>query len=324
MLFSRLFHNCSLKLLSLGLAVLLMIWVKNFSSLPTPINLDVPLELEGLSPELVVNKQRTPLPEKIRINLRAPHRLKSQLQKELPAATINLRDIGETNESFSILPPALEEEIKLLDYNPKSLRLMIEPRTEKTINIEVERLGNVADGFDISGEDMGPTNVTVSGPASIVENVARAVIRPRIEGLKDDRRLDQPVVLLDVEEREVNTKVLEVNPPAVGYSINVVTTGSLRLLKVSPRIVGEVPDGFRLGTSNPYPLWVSAPAEDVPEGVYYVRTSEIDVTDIRETKVFTNLDIQYPFNLPENSNLPLTCDVSVEVRQITEDRKSVG
>jgi YbbR domain-containing protein len=321
---NRLFNNCGLKLISLILAISLSIYVAYFSS--NPVRYDIELELRPIGPAagLVVNTADSRIPETIKVKLRGPYRTINNAQKQKLHASIDLADAHEGSRIlYRVQLPELGDDLTVIDHNPKTVTLTIEKLAEKTLNIEIEKRGNVAEEFEISSEDISPSTVTVSGPDSIIAQVMRSVIEPIIEGTNDERRLDQTVNLYDGNDHKISTDALKVEPAAVSYIIKVIPSGSLRVLKVSPRIVGDVPDGFRLGTSNPNPLYVTAPAEDVPDGVYYVRTSQINVTDLIQTQVFSGLEIQYPFDLPVNSSLPLTCDVSVEVRPITEDERLV-
>lgn len=287
-------------------------------------DIELPLRVTGLSQELVVNREQSQVPDSVKLDIRGPYRAITNAQKQKLFASLDLSEASEGESSlYRVQLPELGDDLTVIDHNPKSVSLVIEMRSEKTLNIEVERRGNIREEFEISSEDVNPSTVTVSGPRSIVDRVARSIIDPRIEGVTDENVQDLVVKFYDGNDRPVATGSLDVEPAAVRYIIRVIPTGSLRVLKVSPRIVGEVSDGYRLGTSNPYPLYVTVPADIVPEGVYYVRTSEIDITGLDETRVFSGLEIKYPFELPEDTSPPLTCDVSVEVRKITEDERLV-
>ena len=319
-----LFHNCGLKLISLVLAISLSIYVAYFSSNPVRYDIEIDLRIAKPSPDFVINSQESRIPETIKLKLRGPYRAIINTQKQKLYASLDLTEAMEgSHVLYRVQLPELGDDLTVIDHNPKSVSVTTERLAEKTLNIEVEKRGNVMAEFEISSEDVSPSTVTVSGPESIVTKITRSAIQPSVEGTNDERRLDQTVNFYDSSDRRVNSDSLNVDPEAVSYVIKVIPTGSLRVLKVSPRIVGEVPDGFRLGTSNPYPLYVTPPADLVPDGVYYVRTEEINVKDLVQTQVFSGLEIKYPFELPENSSLPRVCDVSVEVRPITENERLI-
>ncbi|MCB1220290.1 MAG: hypothetical protein H7A35_13770 [Planctomycetales bacterium] len=323
MLIRRIFHNCGLKFVSLLLAITLSIYVAYFSNNPVRYPIDLPLRVSGLPQELVVNTEDSRIPDTIKLDVRGPYRAITNAQKMKLHASIDLSEAQPgTRTLYRVQLPTLDD-LTVMDHNPKSVTVMVEPRAEKTLNIDVERRGSVKEGYEISREDVIPSTIAVSGPASIVNRIARCVITPRIQDLADRDSQNIVVRFQDGEDQTIPTGSLQVTPEVVQYEIDVIPAGSLRVLEISPHIVGEVAEGFRLGVSKPVPLYVPVASDIVPEGVYYVRTDRIDVSGLTETQVFSGLKIQYPFELPENSNLPLTCDVSVEVRQVTDDERLI-
>ena len=323
MLIRRIFHNCGLKFVSLMLAVTLSVYVAYFSNNPVRYDIDIPLRLTGLGPELIVNIDESRIPDNIKLDVRGPYRAITNAQKMKQHASLDLSEAEPgTRTLYRVQLPTMDD-LTVMDHNPKSVTVMIEERAEKTLPIEVERRGSVAEDFVISREDVIPASVTITGPRSIVSRITRALIDPRIQDATDRQSQNLIVKFRDSEESQVLADSLIMSPEAVQYELDVIPTGSLRVLEVSPHITGEVADGFRLGISKPVPLYVPVAADIVPEGVYYVRTDRVDVTGLTETKIFTQLKIQYPFALPENSSLPLSCDVSVEVRPVTEDERLV-
>jgi hypothetical protein len=91
-----------------------------------------------------------------------------------------------------------------------------------------------------------------------------------------------------------------------------VPVGTIRVLKIIPDYLNQPPDDFLLVSLTPKPLYVPVPTALVPEGVLAIRTEPIDLKDITSSFV-AETKLVYPFELPEGTGLPTSCEVSVEV-----------
>jgi hypothetical protein len=88
--------------------------------------------------------------------------------------------------------------------------------------------------------------------------------------------------------------------------------GSIRVLKVLPKYIGEAAEGYFVSGLSPSVLYVPLDAELVPEQVTSVGTTPIDIAGRSET--FTaSARLVYDFKLPADSDAPTSCEVTVEI-----------
>ncbi|HEX8889611.1 MAG TPA: CdaR family protein [Pyrinomonadaceae bacterium] len=100
--------------------------------------------------------------------------------------TINVRDLTvnvdvsdlKPGEHFVQLTPdrvtmGLPDGVKFGDIQPSSVQLILEPRVEREIEVEVRHTGNVPEGFELRSIAAMPDKVKVRGPASHVNALVK-------------------------------------------------------------------------------------------------------------------------------------------------------
>lgn len=316
----RLLNNFGLKLGSLALAIMLSFFVYEYINFPTSQSISLPLVVRNLSPELVVSSP-APFQDKINLQVRGPYRSIRQLSTSKVPAVVNCEDITEPGEySLKIDLPDLGEVI-VTDQERKFLETTIEQRAEKTLPLEVNKQGEVDPNFSIVDENLSRTTVRVSGPKSLIELVESAIIQVSIEGLDSDLRTDLPVTLRGEGGKSISPlvqrKQIVIDPAVIAYTLRIVPGGTRVVLKVIPVTVGQPPEGYLLDRLNPNPPLIQLESDLVPKGVTAIPTMPIDLTNAR-TSFISKIDLAYPFEVPEDSGLPLQCDVGLEIISLEE------
>jgi YbbR domain-containing protein len=212
-LFHRLRHlrieNKGLKALSLLLAVLLFV----VSRQPV-IDLrlvGVPIEYRGLSPgvKIVGDAEQT-----VSLRLSGPRDIVRSLTPNqlLVVADLSGKEPGERVVQLKVDESFLPDNVKVMQIEPPSIRIKLEPNVTKRVRVEAKFGGSVAEGREFYGVELYPTEVEIEGPKSIIDKM---------------ERVSTEKVSLDARGADFQTSV-EVDVPQ--DSLRVKTPGRVELL----------------------------------------------------------------------------------------------
>jgi YbbR domain-containing protein len=175
-LFHRLRHarveNKGLKALSLLLAILLFI----VSRQPV-IDLrlvGVPIEYRGLSPgvKIVGAAEQT-----VSVRLSGPRDIVRSLSPNqlLVIAELSGKEPGERVVQLKMDEGFLPDNVKVMQIEPASIRIKLEPNLTKRLRVEAQLSGKVAEGREIYGIELYPREVEIEGPQSVVSKMERVL-----------------------------------------------------------------------------------------------------------------------------------------------------
>jgi len=177
---SRLFHrlrhtrieNKGLKALSLLLAILLFI----VSQQPTTDMrvVGVPIEYRGLSPgvEIGGDSEKT-----VSVRLSGPRNTVRSLTPNqlLVIADLNNKEPGEKIVQLRVDESFLPDNVKVLQIEPASIRIKLEPMATKLVKVEAQFMGQVAEGREIYSVKLDPGEVEIQGPQSLINKIDRVI-----------------------------------------------------------------------------------------------------------------------------------------------------
>ncbi len=186
--FQRLRHfhveNKGLKLLSLGLAILL------FAVSRQPISEihlhGAPIEYHGTPAGIEISGE---VAQSVSLRLRGPRDVVRNLYPNQMAVIADLtnEEPGERVIRFHLDDSSLPNNTRLLAIEPPQLKIRLEPTARKFAPIEAQFMGQVADGFEVYGVKLNPSDVEIEGPQSLV-NKTNLVITESISlsGRRED------------------------------------------------------------------------------------------------------------------------------------------
>jgi YbbR domain-containing protein len=175
-LFHRLRHarveNKGLKALSLLLAILLFI----VSRQPV-IDLrlvGVPIEYRGLSPGVKIVGAAE---QAVSVRLSGPRDIVRSLSPNqlLVIADLSGKEPGERVVQLRMDEGFLPDNVKVMQIEPASIRIKLEPNLTKRLRVEAQLSGKVAEGREIYGIELYPREVEIEGPQSVVSKMERVL-----------------------------------------------------------------------------------------------------------------------------------------------------
>jgi len=251
-MFNWLFRN--LRTLFIALVLALAVWVSAVTSAdpdevgayPRPLQ----LEIVGQDPGLVIIGQ---IPNHVTITLRAPHSVWAELTAEdgQVRAVLDLSGLSAGNHKVSLQPQVKLRPARVVSVSPDTLNLTLEPLATKTIPIQLAVRGEPAIGYQAGTATLQPEQITLSGPQSQIERVARLQADLSIAGVRQDIQMALPLRVLDGNGQTVTS--LAINPETVQVNLPVIQQGGYRDIAVKVAVRGQVAGGYRLTNITVFP-----------------------------------------------------------------------
>ena len=307
----RLFAK-NLRTFLLALALGVSVWVSAVSAAdpnevlayPNPI----PLEVVGQDPSLVLTSD---IPSTVEVSLRAPRSVWETLitRDDAIRAVLDLSGLSAGEHTQEIQLTISERPYQLILVNPTAVTVDLESLSSQTFPLVLSLSGQPAAGYQAGDATMDLTEVAISGPESIVRQVARTRVLINLDGIRESIDESLPIEVVDAEN--VSLRGLTINPESVRVSIPISQQGGFRDVAVKVIVQGQQAAGYRIENISVFPPVVTVFAEDptlVNELPGVVETQPLDLQD-RNEDIATRLSL----NLPENITLVGAQTVQVQV-----------
>lgn len=252
----------------------------------------VPIEIIGQDPGLQIMDE---LPQNVTLVLRAPTSVWTQLNNDQGSvrAWVDLSNLGPGEHIVPVQVQITPRLVRLIRQDPASLTINLDPIISQVFPVNLIVQGEPPVGYQVQTPVLEPSEVTVTGPESLVSLVNEARVRLDITNKTQTIITDEIPLLLDVEGKIVNG--LTVTPEKVTITQPITLLGGYRYVIIRPVSVGQVASGYRLTNIFVSPVGKIVFSSD-PQLVNnlpgYVETQPIDLTgkeDDFETLVELNL-----------------------------------
>lgn len=111
--------------------------------------------------------------------------------------------------------------ITKVETNPKNMQVEIEDSIKSNFPIHVSTIGTPRDGYVVGELSTNPEKVTIGGPESVVNSIARVVAQVDVTGKSSDCTLDAQLLLYDGNGNQMDDSLLSNNLGEEGISVNV-------------------------------------------------------------------------------------------------------
>jgi len=303
----------NLRTFLLALALGISVWVSAVSEAdPNEVNTfprPIPLEVVGLDPAFILAEDPPPAVE---VRLRAPRSVWETLiaKKDSIRAVLDLTEKAPGDKR--VVPIQLlisERPYQLVFMNPSTVTVNLESVKIKTFPLVLSLSGQPAAGYQAGAATKDVTEVTVSGPESVVERVARARVVLNLDNVRESIDVSLPIQGVDSENNLVQG--LAINPENVQVNIPISKKGGFRDVAVKVVVQGQQAPGYRIENISVFPPVITIFADD-PELVNtlpgVVETLPLDLQD-RSEDISTRLSL----DLPEKVTLVGAQTVQVQV-----------
>lgn len=166
--------------------------------------------------------------------------------------------------------------VTILDYDPPSIIVRLDPLVTKTVPVAVEH-GDVPAGLELRDPVLSAEEATVSGPESVVRLVASAQARVVVQPSGID--VDQTVDLVAVDARGEVQSPVDILPSSVHVQIAVGSGLQKKTLPVHPVVTGTPAAGFEIESITVDPPVVSVEGDaDALAALSKVDTGPISIS----------------------------------------------
>lgn len=129
----------------------------------------------------------------------------------------------------------LPEGVQVEGFQPAAVSVRLEPRIERQVEVEVKFEGEAGDGYEVAAVNTNPARVTLLGPASHVNGVAKAPTESvSLDGRKESFDLPQVAVNIPDQKIDLRESVVQVHveireKPVTSSKVDAPSTKPLKL-----------------------------------------------------------------------------------------------
>jgi YbbR domain-containing protein len=204
----------------------------------------VPVSVLGLGDGLVVVEDLSD--ETVKLRLRAPRTSWENMDVTDFRATIDLTGLEPGQHDVAVQVKSLDPQVTIVDVQRPQLRVTLDPSLVKDVPVQVEIMDGTAFGYDAQPAVYSPMTVTVSGPASQVQQVTKARTEVYLRGAKSQVERVQNVVAVDAQNQPVARVTSE--PTLVQVVVPVEQWPGRKEVAVRVKLSGRPADGYRLSS----------------------------------------------------------------------------
>lgn len=304
--------NWPLKLAAAVMATLLyagLVATQDSATFPGPLKV-TPVDQPGGT--VVVNQ----LQDVDEIRYVAPADL-GRLGAEDFRATVDLSNLQADGNPVSVQVnvEAVDPRVSVVDVSPRSIQVVLDQLVPKVVPVTVD-MSAPPDGLTVGGIILTPSEVTITGPSSLVRQVVSARVGVTIDssGVNIDREIPaDPIDLVG----EIVTGV-DLEPALVRVTIPVYENLQNRTVPVNPIVSGTPAAGFRIAAVEVDPLVISVEGDlDQLQLLAAADTAAVVVSGATRDVTAT-----VDFSLPTGVSTvgAQTATVTVRIEAVTETR----
>ena len=240
--------NWVLKLVSFLLAILVWIVVTNINDpiQPLPIS-DVPVTIRHA--ELLTERgqvyevlDNTDVID--RVTIYAPRSVIAVLDKSNVVAIADMEDLTSVDTiPIKLSTNKYNDSLESIRGNIDSVKLNIEDKQTRSIPIRANVVGEVQEGYMLGNVSTEQNLIRISGPESVVSQIARAQAEVNVSGFTSNINTDADIRLYDEDGKEIRSTILERSITKVRVTIEILET---KTVPISYAAVGTPADGYRM------------------------------------------------------------------------------
>lgn len=266
------------------------------------------LPVEIVNPTSLVVSQKSG--DSVRVRIRAPQASWSELQRSSFHAALDLKTYGVGTFDVPVQMTATDPRVTILSLDPPSLNVKLEPAKSRFLDARAEVLDSAPLGYTFRPPTLPSAQVTVSGPASFVDQVTDVIAEVFLRGARSPVEREATLVARDAQGKEI--KDVTISPPSVIVKILIEQRVGFKDVSIKTVLRGNVAPGYWISNIIVIPssATVVGNADALAKVSGFVETVPIDVSNA-------------PVDVTTNAALNLPDGVSILNNQIISVRVSI-
>jgi YbbR domain-containing protein len=246
----------NLSSMALALVLAVLVWVAAVNE-ENPVEervftQAVPIQVVGQGADSLLTG---PQPATTTITISAPRATWSTLTLNEIQAVANITDLPAGSYDVPVEVTVNSPLVRVVRVSPAVTQVTLQDSNVRTLNVRLSTTGEVAVGFQAGEPSLSVTQATVSGPATLVDQVVELRAAMRIAGARGGLQADVPIEPLDANGDVVAE--VDVAPRTVEVTIPVEQRGGFRDVAVKVSLEGQVAPGYRITNISVTPLVVT-------------------------------------------------------------------
>ncbi len=243
------------------------------------LNRAVQIEVIGQDPNLQIMGT---IARNVTLVLRAPASVWNQLNNDPQSvkAWIDLSTLARGTHEVPVQVQISQPLVRIVSQDPQQLAISLDSLVTQTFPVSLVVHGNPPVGYQAQPPSLNPSQVTVTGPASIVSKVSEVRVSLDITNANQSITRDETPLVLDAQGQALSG--LAVSPSSININQPITLLGGYRYVIVRVISQGQVASGYRVSNIFVSPVGVVVFSSDpslVDNLPGYVETQSIDLTD---------------------------------------------
>ena len=290
----KLTDNWGLKIIAVLFSIVLWLIAININDPVTQDSYNVTVQLQNLNTLTSAGKYVEVLDgtDSIRVTVRGSRTVLSSFTEKNIVATADVSKMTSGNQvPIELSTTRITDKIESLRSDKQYVQLAVENISKQQIPINVKVQNEPGEGYIFGSASTTQNVVIISGPESVISQVAYAAVEINVDGATSDVNISLPIHLYDSEDELIDSS-------KVTMSMNeVYTTASVLLTKELPvicSVTGTLPDGYAMtGEIDCIPgtVTVAGRSSQVKNLTSLEITNAVDITG-RDADVMTSIDIR--------------------------------
>jgi YbbR domain-containing protein len=272
-------------LVSLGLWVVVTVAVD-----PVVTNTigNVQIEIQGAPSTVLVQ----PSTLAVEITVSAPSDAWPELNVAKFRAVLDASKVVPGAQDLPVTIVSLDPRARVESWNPDKVTLRVDPLRSKVVPIQVILQGVVPDLYQSGAVTTTPTEVTVSGPQSSIDQVTAAVIQVGLDGIT--ATIDKSFTPLPESDSGTQVDRVSMVPQAILVEVPIEQKLGYKTVPVEPKLQGTVGLGYQVVgvTIDPSTVTLVGDPKTLNQ-LQFVSTQPVDITGSTSDREVT-IDLALP------------------------------
>ena len=305
--------------LLLAVILAIIIWVTATRAQDPTTNqfIQLPVEFEGLPENTILN---TIEDLSVQIRVEGPQSELTNISPGEFRASVDLSAVPFGVETAVPIKVSTTTDLQISAPLPATVPVSLEQQVTREIPVALDIRGSTARGHTQGDPLIEPETITVTGPASRVEQLEFALVTAFLNNARETQRNEHRPIFYDQQGRVVGTGALLLNTEDVSVTIPIEESAGFAEKLITVDWTGEPAPGYRLLNISVDPP--SVLVQGFPQSVNALtrlQTEPIDITGLTES-FSQQVTLDLPANITLDQDQEIFVDIEIEPILTTDTR----